>query len=199
MAGRQIIKEEIFFSVLSEEEPDTEPNSEPQSESDATDSEPLTVIQQPEVTPPQPVANQAMKGKMCMNRMQHCSHSPTLQVCKWHVLMDRLVLFDTIFHVSLYIFLSFLSQPNWLACPSPSLLSLLLSLSPPVPREGSGRAGYTETGVGDGGVRPQEVTPMRMRKKSRKTKAPGEWLLSRKQTLAKGWGSGVCWSRQGNR
>lgn len=89
--------------------------------------------------------------------------------------MDRLVLFDTIFHVSLYIFLSFLSQPNWLACPSPSpsLLSLLLSLSPPVPREGSGRAGYTETGVGDGGVRPQEVTPMRMRKKSRKTKAPG--------------------------
>jgi hypothetical protein len=62
MAGRQIIKEDIFFSVLSEEEPDTEPNSEPQSESDATDSEPLTVIQQPEVTPPQPVANQAMKG-----------------------------------------------------------------------------------------------------------------------------------------
>eukprot|EP00063_Salmo_salar_P082306 XP_014057141.1 PREDICTED: serine/threonine-protein kinase LMTK3 isoform X4 [Salmo salar] len=50
--------------VGSEEEPDTEPNSEPQSESDATDSEPLTVIQQPEVTPPQPVANQAMKAKL---------------------------------------------------------------------------------------------------------------------------------------
>ncbi|XP_071004616.1 uncharacterized protein [Oncorhynchus clarkii lewisi] len=50
--------------VGSEEEPDTEPNSEPQSESDATDSEPLTVIQQPEVTPAQPVANQAMKAKL---------------------------------------------------------------------------------------------------------------------------------------
>ncbi|KAM9406069.1 uncharacterized protein lmtk3 isoform 2-T2 [Salvelinus alpinus] len=50
--------------VGSEEEPDTEPNSEPQSESDATDSEPLTVIQQPEVTPPQSVANQAMKAKL---------------------------------------------------------------------------------------------------------------------------------------
>ncbi|XP_041708441.2 uncharacterized protein LOC121542901 isoform X1 [Coregonus clupeaformis] len=50
--------------VGSEEEPDPEPSSEPQSESDSTDSEPLTVIEQPEVTPLQPVANQAMKAKL---------------------------------------------------------------------------------------------------------------------------------------
>ncbi|XP_034144830.1 uncharacterized protein LOC117593502 [Esox lucius] len=49
--------------VGSKEMPDPKPSSE-QSQSDATDSELHTMIEQPEVTPPQLLANQAMKAKL---------------------------------------------------------------------------------------------------------------------------------------
>ncbi|KAM6910301.1 uncharacterized protein lmtk3 isoform 2-T2 [Xenentodon cancila] len=48
----------------SHEEPDAAPHSQTFTESDNTDSEPLTVIEQPEITASQPTANQAMKAKL---------------------------------------------------------------------------------------------------------------------------------------
>ncbi|KAL0985182.1 hypothetical protein UPYG_G00153830 [Umbra pygmaea] len=53
-----------IICVGREEEPDPKPSSEPQSESNATNSEPLTVIEQPDVISPQILANQAMKAKL---------------------------------------------------------------------------------------------------------------------------------------
>ncbi|XP_061572950.1 uncharacterized protein lmtk3 isoform X2 [Cololabis saira] len=48
----------------SQEDPDAAPNSQESTESDQTESEPLTVIEQPEITASQPTANQAMKAKL---------------------------------------------------------------------------------------------------------------------------------------
>lgn len=50
-----------FFCCCSQEEQEVVSSIQPQIESDETKTEPLTVIEQPEV-PPQPTANQAMKG-----------------------------------------------------------------------------------------------------------------------------------------
>lgn len=46
----------------SQEEQELAPSPQPHSESEETKTEPLTVIEQPEFTAPQPTANQAMKG-----------------------------------------------------------------------------------------------------------------------------------------
>ncbi|XP_049438500.1 uncharacterized protein lmtk3 isoform X2 [Epinephelus fuscoguttatus] len=48
----------------SQEEQESPPSIQPDTESDETKAEPLTVIEQPEVTTPQPTANQAMKAKL---------------------------------------------------------------------------------------------------------------------------------------
>ncbi|XP_033959053.1 uncharacterized protein lmtk3 isoform X1 [Pseudochaenichthys georgianus] len=48
----------------SQEEQESSPSFQPHTESEETNAEPLTVIEQPEVTTPQPTANQAMKAKL---------------------------------------------------------------------------------------------------------------------------------------
>lgn len=60
-----ILVQMIYFSIYSskEESPPSSP-SVSESEPAETQTEELTVLEQPEVTPSQPAANQAMKGKM---------------------------------------------------------------------------------------------------------------------------------------
>ncbi|KAJ8005094.1 hypothetical protein DPEC_G00143080, partial [Dallia pectoralis] len=65
--GDQVFDESgdtVSAQDVSNEMPDSKPSSEPQSQSDATDSEPQTVIEQPDITPNQLLANQAMKAKL---------------------------------------------------------------------------------------------------------------------------------------
>ncbi len=52
----------MFCCRCSQEEQESSSSIQSRSESDESKSEPLTVIEQPEVTTPQPTANQAMKG-----------------------------------------------------------------------------------------------------------------------------------------
>jgi len=51
-----------FFPFFSQEEQEAAPSNQTLTESDKTESEPLTVIEQPEITASQPTTNQAMKG-----------------------------------------------------------------------------------------------------------------------------------------
>ncbi|KAL6109398.1 lmtk3 [Pungitius sinensis] len=48
----------------SQEDHESSPGTQPPADADETKAEPLTVIEQPEVTTPQPTANQAMKAKL---------------------------------------------------------------------------------------------------------------------------------------
>lgn len=57
----------VFCCCCSQEEQEGSSSIQPHTESDESKSEPLTVIEQPEVTTPQPTANQAMKGTFMLH------------------------------------------------------------------------------------------------------------------------------------
>lgn len=77
----------MFFCVCvfcccccSHKEQESSPSIQPQTEPDETKSEPLTVIEQPEVTSPQPTAttaNQAMKGTFMLHALLNLIELPT--------------------------------------------------------------------------------------------------------------------------
>ncbi|KAM4580804.1 uncharacterized protein lmtk3 isoform 2-T2 [Odontesthes bonariensis] len=56
--------ERFFPPLFSQEEQEAAPSNQTLTESDKTESEPLTVIEQPEITASQPKTNQAMKAKL---------------------------------------------------------------------------------------------------------------------------------------
>lgn len=85
------------------------------------------------------------------------------------------------------------SKPNSLACLSPSLLSLWISLSPRAGKEDSGTV-QSEIASEDEGACRQESTTTTTRRMSRRTRAPAGWLLSRRRTWTNGSGWGVCWN-----
>nr|XP_046256120.1 uncharacterized protein lmtk3 [Scatophagus argus] len=69
--GEQITEDSTELVTVKEQKEDeshkeqeTTPSIQPHTESDETKAEPLTVIEQPEVSTPQPTANQAMKAKL---------------------------------------------------------------------------------------------------------------------------------------
>lgn len=103
-----------FAFCRSHEEYKSSPNIELHTESDETKSEPLTVIEQPEVTTPQLTANQAMKGTFMLH-VQHLSlHLSLLRVQISYSSSSISICYSSVnvcFHIDLC-FLSPSPEPN---------------------------------------------------------------------------------------
>lgn len=85
-----------LFLYFSPEEQEATSSCQPLTEFDQTKSEPLTVIEQPEVTASQPAANQAMKGIVVLKLINHNQIFSFNQFLSILTLLYFLLLFDSL-------------------------------------------------------------------------------------------------------
>lgn len=103
-----------FAFCRSHEEYESSSSIEPHNESDETKSEPLTVIEQPEVTTPQLTANQAMKGTFMLHEQHRSPHLSLLRVQISYSSSSIFICYSSVnfcFHIDLC-FLSPSPEPN---------------------------------------------------------------------------------------